>query len=126
MIRIHADATGKLLRVDFPLSNQPAPEGTVESLDFDEESNPALAADLGPNAAAYWLQGGILHRYAEAVTINPDSQSTLDEQAIQAKAAQLRAFIDLPSPTNAQVVEAVKLTAQGLLLLAKRAGIVEA
>lgn len=125
MLTIHADASGRLLRVEFPVSGLPVPDGTAESLTFDEVSNPALAADLGRNAAAYWLQGGVLHRHAEIVAIAPDAPVTVDQRQVQQAVSNLRAYVNAETTTTAQDKVALRLLCRAALVLLRQAGIAE-
>lgn len=119
MAKIYADAQGALLRLlqsDAEIAQFGAPSGAAFTLDFDEDTNAALLADIGAHWAAFTMPGGVLKRNGQTVQLQSDGahysarkRLAAAKQTIAGNATALQTYHDAASPTPAQTVAAVKL-----------------
>jgi hypothetical protein len=118
-MRLYANADGGLLRatpgveVGAPTTRLWPPfAGTVETLDFDDDTNGPLVEALVANTAPYRLSGGALTKDGTPVTIAPPGRFIQDRDQIQQALGQLDTFLEsLDGGTNltaAQVQQAIK------------------
>jgi hypothetical protein len=102
-MRVFADASGVILRAQSgvepgapPVTPMPPIEGVItQTLDFDDESNQALVADLQASTAPYRLTAGVLTKNGAAVTIAGPGRTLRDKQFAMEKLAELEADRDL-------------------------------
>ena len=91
--------------------NSTAPVGTT-TFQFDETTNPSLAATISADMANHTVVGGQLRRNGTVVVVAPDGPERSDRngvsQAATAALAANSAFIALASPSNAQVIAQAK------------------
>lgn len=125
MARIFNDNAGKVIAVSPYVwsDDDPAPQGSAGSVQYDETTNRNLASTVINAMAEFTVVGGVLQRNGSPVTIAADSQTkqTLDaliqgaQQAVQNNQTAIandQAFIGLASPTQAQTLAYVKQLAQ--------------
>lgn len=117
-MRLYADAAGGILRAQTGVEPGaqnvmvfPPLDGVASTLDLDDETNGALAADLTANAAPYRLSGGVLSKAGAPITIAAPSRSILDREYVQAQAGAVDNAIQLLAGggalTNAQRDQAI-------------------
>ena len=107
--RLIPDATtGAILR-KYLVGQHPAVESALSpvnagaTLEFDEESNAALWADVFADHRPYTLLAGILRKSGVIQTIAADSQQETDRKALPAIKSQIEGYMglsDLPIPAD--------------------------
>lgn len=68
MARIHFGSRNQPIRVDL-LPNEPAPLGTVRTLELDDETNPGLAEDIAAHGDRYAWDGTTFTRDGQALAL---------------------------------------------------------
>lgn len=73
------------------------------SVEFDEDTNGTLVADLLVSFEPYTYDGAVLRKNGTPITINPDGEAETDRKAIPNRKAQIETYMglnDLPVPTD--------------------------
>lgn len=124
MATIYADARGAILRALLTESDEARypdpPAEAVHTLVFDEATNAGLVAALLQSTDAYTLRGGVLRRAGQAVQVATEGEDRGQRGQLAQTAAQLRAYLALQSPTQAQTVAAVKALIRVALFLVRQ------
>jgi hypothetical protein len=102
-MRLYANVAGEIIRflqTEEEEDRYPdPPEGTAGFLEFDPESNHALAAALSESTDVWRLLGGVLYRDGQPVVINPDSTTTTERRQALALVQALKTFNGLDPAT---------------------------
>lgn len=121
---IYYDENGKITNLVYDEHRAYAnPDGARIEVDETAQNMPVLL-DLfnfimGPDENPYTVQGGALHKDGLPVTLNADSDRAQVRDEYQNAITTLMQIENAASPTNAQVVAAVKFLAKTLRLLLK-------
>lgn len=115
MAKLYTDASGALLRCDVTPGQlqQSAPASTVNTLDFDPQSNGVLVVNVVLQPARVTYDGTTTRIGGNTYTVQAATTDYQQQQAAISNAQQARdaitTYLALATPTNAQNVTELQL-----------------
>lgn len=124
MATIYADAQGRILRAlldeEAEARYSDAPAEAAHTLTFDEVTNVLLVAALRASTDDWRLVGGVLRRGGQMASIAAEGEDRAQRGQLASSAGQLRAYLALNAPTQAQSTAALRVLIRLVLFLARK------
>ena len=124
MATLHYNAQGAILRRLLTPDQEAAwpdpPAGAVGALQFDEDTNPGVAARLRADSTPFAVVGGALQEAGAPVTLAADGNDRTQRQQLDTWAAATQTYLGLNTPTAAQTTAQVQRNARALAFVLRR------